>query len=195
MSKDVYVLAEQRDGNIQKVAFELVGEATKLAKDLNEQVVAILLGDGVTAKAEELIQHDADKVIVVDDPMLAKYATEPYAKAITAIIKEFDPEIVLYGATSIGRDLAPRVSARVHTGLTADCTKLEIAEDTKLLNMTRPAFGGNIMATIVCKNHRPQMATVRPGVMAALAADTARKGEVVPFKGEFTPADMNIEII
>ena len=195
MSKDVYVLAEQRDGNIQKVAFELVGEATKLAKDLNEQVVAILLGDGVTAKAEELIQHGADKVIVVDDPMLAKYATEPYAKAITAIIKEFDPEIVLYGATSIGRDLAPRVSARVHTGLTADCTKLEIAEDTKLLNMTRPAFGGNIMATIVCKNHRPQMATVRPGVMAALAADTARKGEVVPFKVEYTPADMNIEII
>ena len=195
MSKDVYVLAEQRDGNIQKVAFELVGEATKLAKDLNEQVVAILLGDGVTAKAEELIQHGADKVIVVDDPMLAKYATEPYAKAITAIIKEFDPEIVLYGATSIGRDLAPRVSARGHTGLTADCTKLEIAEDTKLLNMTRPAFGGNIMATIVCKNHRPQMATVRPGVMAALAADTARKGEVVPFKVEFTPADMNIEII
>ena len=195
MSKDVYVLAEQRDGNIQKVAFELVGEATKLAKDLNEQVVAILLGDGVTAKAEELIQHGADKVIVVDDPMLAKYATEPYAKAITAIIKEFDPEIVLYGATSIGRDLAPRVSARVHTGLTADCTKLEIAEDTKLLNMTRPAFGGNIMATIVCKNHRPQMATVRPGVMAALAADTARKGEVVPFKVEFTAADMNIEII
>ena len=194
MSKDVYVLAEQRDGNIQKVAFELVGEATKLAKDLNEQVVAILLGDGVTAKAEELIQHGADKVLV-DDPMLAKYATEPYAKAITAIIKEFDPEIVLYGATSIGRDLAPRVSARVHTGLTADCTKLEIAEDTKLLNMTRPAFGGNIMATIVCKNHRPQMATVRPGVMAALAADTARKGEVVPFKVEFTPADMNIEII
>ena len=195
MSKDVYVLAEQRDGNIQKVAFELVGEATKLAKDLNEQVVAILLGDGVTAKAEELIQHGADKVIVVDDPMLAKYATEPYAKAITAIIKEFDPEIVLYGATSIGRDLAPRVSARVHTGLTADCTKLEIAEDTKLLNMTRPAFGGNIMATIVCKNHRPQMATVRPGVMAALAADTARKGEVVPFKVEYTPDDMNIEII
>ena len=200
MSKDVYVLAEQRDGNIQKVAFELVGEATKLAKDLNEQVVAILLGDGVTAKAEELIQHGADKVIVVDDPMLAKYATEPYAKAITAIIKEFDPEIVLYGATSIGRDLAPRVSARVHTGLTADCTKLDIGTidampDTKLLLMTRPAFGGNIMATIVCKNHRPQMATVRPGVMAALAADTARKGEVVPFKVEFTPADMNIEII
>lgn len=195
MSKDVYVLAEQRDGNIQKVAFELVGEATKLAKDLNEQVVAILLGDGVTAKAEELIQHGADKVIVVDDPMLAKYATEPYAKAITAIIKEFDPEIVLYGATSIGRDLAPRVSARVHTGLTADCTKLEIAEDTKLLNMTRPAFGGNIMATIVCKEYRPQMATVRPGVMKALEKDASKTGEVKVLDVALSAADMNVEIL
>ena len=195
MSKDVYVLAEQRDGELQKVGLELIGKATELAADLGQQVVAILLGSGIKDKAEILIQHGADKVVVVDDPMLAEYVTEPYAKALNEIIKKNDPEIVLFGATSIGRDLAPRVSARVHTGLTADCTKLEIAEDTKLLNMTRPAFGGNIMATIVCKNHRPQMATVRPGVMAALAADTARKGEVVPFKVEFTPADMNIEII
>ncbi|GFI62020.1 caffeyl-CoA reductase-Etf complex subunit CarE [Clostridiales bacterium] len=195
MSKDVYVIAEQRDGKIQKVGVELIGEATKLAKDLNQQVVAVLLGSNVTDKAQELIQYGADKVIVVDDPMLAKYATEPYAKAITSVIKEFDPEIVLYGATSIGRDLAPRVSARVHTGLTADCTKLSINEETKLLHMTRPAFGGNIMATIVCKNHRPQMATVRPGVMAALAKDEARKGEVVNFKVDFVPADMNVEII
>ena len=127
--------------------------------------------------------------------MLEKYATEPYAKAITAVIKECEPEIVLYGATSIGRDLAPRVSARVHTGLTADCTKLAINEETKLLHMTRPAFGGNIMATIVCKNHRPQMATVRPGVMAALAKDETRTGEVVSFKVDFVPADMNVEII
>ena len=195
MSKDVYVLAEQRDGELQKVGLELIGKATELAADLGQQVVAILLGSGIKDKAEILIQHGADKVVVVDDPMLAEYVTEPYAKALNEIIKKNDPEIVLFGATSIGRDLAPRVSARVHTRLTADCTKLEIAEDTKLLNMTRPAFGGNIMATIVCKNHRPQMATVRPGVMAALAADTARKGEVVPFKVEFTPADMNIEII
>ena len=200
MSKDVYVIAEQRDGKVQKVSVELIGEATKLAKDLGEQVVAVLVGSNVSDKAESLIQYGADKVIVVEDPMLEKYATEPYAKAITAVIKEFEPEIVLYGASSIGRDLAPRVSARVHTGLTADCTKLDIGTieampDTKLLLMTRPAFGGNIMATIVCKNHRPQMATVRPGVMSALAKDTTRKGEVVSFKVDFTPADMNVEII
>lgn len=195
MSKDVYVIAEQRDGKIQKVGIELIGEATKLAKDLGEQVVAVLLGSNVTDKAQELIQYGADKVVVVDDPMLEKYATEPYAKAITAVIKECEPEIVLYGATSIGRDLAPRVSARVHTGLTADCTKLAINEETKLLHMTRPAFGGNIMATIVCKNHRPQMATVRPGVMAALAKDETRTGEVVSFKVDFVPTDMNVEII
>ena len=195
MSKDVYVIAEQRDGKIQKVGLELIGEATKLAKDLGEQVVAVLLGSNITDKAQELIQHGADKVVVVDDPMLEKYATEPYAKAITEVIKACEPEIVLYGATSIGRDLAPRVSARVHTGLTADCTKLAINEETKLLHMTRPAFGGNIMATIVCKNHRPQMATVRPGVMAALAKDETRTGEVVNFKVDFVPADMNVEII
>ena len=195
MSKDVYVIAEQRDGKIQKVGLELIGEATKLAKDLGEQVVAVLLGSNITDKAQELIQHGADKVVVVDDPMLEKYATGPYAKAITAVIKACEPEIVLYGATSIGRDLAPRVSARVHTGLTADCTKLAINEETKLLHMTRPAFGGNIMATIVCKNHRPQMATVRPGVMAALAKDATRTGEVVNFKVDFVPADMNVEIL
>ncbi len=195
MNKDVYVIAEQRDGNIQKVTIELIGEATKLAKDLNEKVVAVLIGNGISDKAEMLIQHGADKVIVVDDPILEKYATEPYAKAVTEVIKKFEPEIVLYGASSIGRDLAPRVSARVHTGLTADCTKLEISPETKLLNMTRPAFGGNIMATIVCKNHRPQMATVRPGVMAALPKDASKKGEIIPFKVAFAADDMNIEII
>ena len=199
MSKDVYVLAEQRDGELQKVGLELIGKATELAADLGQQVVAILLGSGIKDKAEILIQHGADKVVVVDDPMLAEYVTEPYAKALNEIIKKNDPEIVLFGATSIGRDLAPRVSARVHTGLTADCTKLDIGTidsmpDTKLLLMTRPAFGGNIMATIVCKDHRPQMATVRPGVMKALAKDAARKGEVVDFKVDFTDADMNVKI-
>ena len=199
MSKDVYVLAEQRDVELQKVGLELIGKATELAADLGQQVVAILLGSGIKDKAEILIQHGADKVVVVDDPMLAEYVTEPYAKALNEIIKKNDPEIVLFGATSIGRDLAPRVSARVHTGLTADCTKLDIGTidampDTKLLVMTRPAFGGNIMATIVCKDHRPQMATVRPGVMKALAKDEARKGEVVDFKVDFTDADMNVKI-
>ena len=199
MSKDVYVLAEQRDGNIQKVSIELIGKATELAADLGQQVVAVLLGSEIKDKADTLIKHGADIVIVVDDPMLAEYATEPYTKALFEVIKAYEPEIVLYGATSIGRDLAPRVSARVHTGLTADCTKLDIGTidampDTKLLLMTRPAFGGNIMATIVCKDHRPQMATVRPGVMKALDNDESRTGEVIDFKVEFVAADMNITI-
>ena len=199
MSKDVYVLAEQRDGVIQKVGIELIGKATELAADLGQQVVAVLLGSGIKDKADVLIKHGANKVVVVDDPMLAEYVTEPYAKALYEVIKKCDPEIVLFGASSIGRDLAPRVSARVHTGLTADCTKLDIGTidsmpDTKLLLMTRPAFGGNIMATIVCKDFRPQMATVRPGVMKALERDEARTGSVEEIKVDFTQADMNVTI-
>ena len=127
--------------------------------------------------------------------MLADYVTEPYAKAMTAIIRDKDPEIVLYGASSIGRDLAPRVSARVHTGLTADCTALVIDEETGLLLMTRPAFGGNIMATIVCENHRPQMATVRPGVMKALDADSSRTGAIEQFNVVFADSDMNVKVL
>ena len=165
MNRDIYVVVEQVDGVVQKVGIELIGIATKLAADLEQKVVAVLLGDKVKGLADTLIQHGAEKVIYVEDPMLGVYATEPYTKALNAIIEAKNPEIVLYGATSIGRDLAPRVSARVHTGLTADCTKLEIDPETKLLLMTRPAFGGNIMATIICKEHKPQMATVRPGVM------------------------------
>ena len=193
MSKNVFVIAEQRDGKIMKVSYELIGKARELANDLGQDVVAVLMGSGVEAVAGDLAKAGADKVIVVDDPMLAEYVTEPYAKATTAVIKANDPEIVLFGASSIGRDLAPRVSARIHTGLTADCTKLEIDPETKLLNMTRPAFGGNIMATILCADHRPQMATVRPGVMQALES-CDKVGEVEKFAVEFTPADMNVEI-
>ena len=131
MCKDVYVFAEQRDGNLQKVGIELIGEARKLADDLGQNVVAVLLGNQIKDKASELIAHGADKVVVVDDEMLAEYVTEPYAKAMKEIIQSHNPEIVLYGATSIGRDLAPRVSARIHTGLTADCTKLDIDEEKK----------------------------------------------------------------
>lgn len=194
MSKDIYVVVEQVDGIVQKVGIELLGIANELAKDLGQQVVAVLLGDNVKGLAESLIFHGAEKVICVDDPMLKVYATEPYTKALNAIVKAKKPEIMLYGATSIGRDLAPRVSARVHTGLTADCTKLEIDPESKLLLMTRPAFGGNIMATIVCRHHRPQMATVRPGVMQALPKDTSRTGEVEIFNVDFVPEDMNIKI-
>lgn len=193
MSKNVYVVAEQRDGKIMKVSYELIGKARELADALEQDVVAVLMGSNIADAAGELAKAGADKVIYVDDAMLAEYVTEPYAKALTAVIKANDPEIVLFGASSIGRDLAPRVSARIHTGLTADCTKLEIDAETKLLNMTRPAFGGNIMATIICANHRPQMATVRPGVMQALAA-CDKVGTVEKFDVAFDAADMNVEI-
>lgn len=202
MSKDIYVIAEQRDGVVAKVAFELLGEATKLAADLDQKVYAVILGDKIQDRAQSLIEAGADGVVFVQDPMLAEYVTEPYTKALTQVVKECDPEIVLFGATSIGRDLAPRLAQRIHTGLTADCTKLDIdvfkANDEdpgqKLLFMTRPAFGGNIMATILCKNHRPQMATVRPGVMKKIDKVAGKKGEVKEIKVNFEASDMNVVI-
>lgn len=195
MSRDVFVFVEQRDNKLEKVGIELLGKARELADDLGQDVVALVVGESVKEHADTLIKHGADKVIVVEDPMLKEYVTEPYAKAVTAIIKKYEPEIVIYGASSIGRDLAPRLAARIHTGLTADCTKLEIDEGSKLLLMTRPAFGGNLMATIVCEDFRPQMATVRPGVMQALDSDDSRKGEVIEEKVDFTDADMNVKIV
>ena len=218
MSKDLYVIAEQRDGNIAKVTLELLGEATILAADLKEKVYAVLMGNNVKDRAQELIEAGADGVIVVEDPMLEEYVTEPYAKALTAVIKNYDPNIVLFGATSIGRDLAPRVAARVHTGLTADCTHLDIdmnkyfdflhatstadtdsiakrlGMDDVTLKMTRPAFGGNVMATIRFADYRPQMATVRPGVMKKIAPFAGKQGTVEEFKVDFTPEDMNVTI-
>ena len=162
---NVLVVIEQRENVIQTVSLELLGKATEIAKDYDTKVSALLLGSKVEGLIDTLAHYGADEVIVVDDEALAVYTTEPYTKAAYEAIKAADPIVVLFGATSIGRDLAPRVSARIHTGLTADCTGLAVAEDTKLLLMTRPAFGGNIMATIVCKDFRPQMSTVRPGVM------------------------------
>lgn len=182
--KDVYVFCEQREGVIQSVALELLGKARELADTLKENVVAILLGKNITDKAQDLIASGADKVLVVDNDLLKDYLTEPYTQAITQIINEQKPSILMIGATTIGRDLGPRLSARVSTGLTADCTKLEIGEERELL-MTRPAFGGNLMATIVCKDNRPQMSTVRPGVMKKMAADANRKGEVIEYKINF----------
>ena len=184
--KDVYVFAEQRNGKLQNVALELLGKARELADANNEKVVAMLLGKDVKALAPTLIEHGADKVMVVDHDLLKDYMTEPYTEAITAIIESEKPSIMLIGATTIGRDLGPRVSARNRTGLTADATKLEISDDeAHEFRMTRPAFGGNLMATILCKNNRPQMSTVRPGVMQKMAADKSRKGEVVDFKVNF----------
>ena len=184
--KDVYVFAEQRDGVIQNVALELLGKARELADANNEKVVAILLGKNIKDQAQSLIAAGADKVLVVDHDLLATYLTEPYTQAITQIIKEQKPSILLIGATTIGRDLGPRVSARNVTGLTADATKLEISDDeAHEFRMTRPAFGGNLMATILCKEHRPQMSTVRPGVMQKMTPDPTRKGEVVDYAVQF----------
>ena len=195
MSKIVFIFAEQRDGVIQKVSLELIGKARELADALGQSVVAVLLGSNITDKASELIRAGADEVIVVNDERLGEYLTAPYAKAMVSVIDEYKPEIVLYGATSIGRDLAPRVSSMVHTGLTADCTKLEIDAETKNLLMTRPAFGGNIMATIVCADHRPQMATVRPGVMQALEGDASRNGKITEHKVKFGADDEKVRIL
>lgn len=177
--KGVFTFAQQVDNEITPVSFELIGKGKELAADIGCDVTAVLLGHGVADLADELAAYGADRVIVVDAPELEVYTTEPYVYAFVEVINKYKPEICLFGATAIGRDMAPRVSARVHTGLTADCTKLEINPDDKGLMMTRPAFGGNIMATILCSEHRPQMSTVRPGVMQKLPRDDSHKAEVI----------------
>ena len=178
MAKNIFVFCEQRDGEIQSVALELLGVVKQLATVSGEQVCALLLGSNVADKASQLVAYGADVVYVVDDVNLAQFVTEPYTQAITQIAREYQPNAMLFGATSIGRDLAPRLSARLKTGLTADCTQLEIDQDGNLF-MTRPAFGGNLFATIVCPEHKPQMSTVRPGVMKMMEPDYNRQGEVV----------------
>lgn len=192
--KNVYVFVEQREGVLQNVALELLSKARELADALNEKVYAMLLGHNLSTQAQECIAYGADTVLRVDAPELATYTTEPYAQAIYQIITENKPSIVLIGATTIGRDLGPRLSARVETGLTADCTGLEIAEDGGLL-MTRPAFGGNLMATIVCKEHRPQMSTVRPGVMRMAPRDLNRKGTIEDVKINFDNSKFRVRVI
>ena len=192
--KNVYVFVEQREGVIQNVGLELLGKARELADALNEKVYAMLLGHDLTTQAQECIAYGADTVLRVDAPELATYVTEPYAQAIYQIIRDNKPSIVLIGATTIGRDLGPRLSARVETGLTADCTGLEISEDRDLL-MTRPAFGGNLMATIICKEHRPQMSTVRPGVMRMGQRDENRKGTIEDVKINFDKSKFRVRVL
>lgn len=210
MSKGIFVVIEQRSGKVQNVGLELIGESTRLKEDLKDEVVAVLLGHEIEGEVEKLYHYGADKVILVDSPYLKEYVTEPYTKAVAAVIKEYDPEIMLFGASSIGRDVAPRVAARVHTGLVADTTGLRMAkteeefakeaamgceDPTRALLMTRPAFGGNIMATLMCPRTKPQMATVRPGVMKRIEKDKTRTGELIKFNVDFTDADMNVEIL
>lgn len=192
--KDVYVFIEQREGNVQSVALELLGKAKELAAALNEKVVALFPGYNISNQAQMLIEYGADKVICIDQPELKDYLTEQYKQALYQAIDEFKPSIVLLGATTIGRDLGPRLSAKVGTGLTADCTRLEISEERELM-MTRPAFGGNLMATIMCTEHRPQMSTVRPGVMQKADRDASRKGEIIEFKPVFDASKFKVRIL
>lgn len=196
--KNVYVFAEQRGGVIQNVAYELLGKANDLAHELGQKVVAMLLGDGISAQAQSLIEYGADEVIVVDRPELKDYLTEQYNQAVYQIIMERHPQIVLYGATTIGRDLAPRLACKLHSGLVADCTKLtiELDKDGKQeFYSTRPAFGGNLMATIVCPTSRPQMSTVRPGVMQKLPRDPQRKGIISTFEPKFDASRFKVRLL
>ena len=201
--KGVFVFAQQVDNVISNIAYELIGKGKELAKDLGVEVTAVLVGSDVKGLADQLAEYGADKVIV---PELKEYRTEPYTHAIASVIEEFKPEIFLIGATAIGRDLGPRVCARIHTGLTADCTKLDIGDfpmnpvpgrETKhnQLLMTRPAFGGNTIATIACPDFRPQMATVRPGVMQKAPKEAGKKAVVTEFNPGFTKNNKYVDIL
>ena len=177
--KGVWVYAEQRHGEISSVVYELLNKGAELAKTLNVPLSAILIGSNISAKAQDLINRGADKVYVYDDPILAEFQDDPYSCILADLIKEEKPEIVLMGATNIGRSFASRVAAKIYTGLTADCTALEIDTETRNLMQTRPAFGGNIMATILTPRHRPQMATVRHKVFKEAKVQEGRTGEVI----------------
>ena len=175
----VWVFAEQHRGEIASVSLELLGEGRKLADKKRTKLAAVLVGSGIRARTKDLIAHGADIVYVSDDPALKDFNDDTYAAALTSLAQQHKPEIILAGATAIGRSFFPKVASTLYTGLTADCTMLDIDEETGHLHQTRPAFGGNIMATIVTPNHRPQMATVRHKVMKPAARDDTRKGEVV----------------
>jgi len=217
--KNVWVYAEQRAGKIMNVALELIGEGRRLSREISDdtKVCALLVGNNIEHLAKECYEYGADAVYLIEDPLLERYTTDGYTKVIVDAIKEHKPEIVLLGATHIGRDLAPRVAARLNTGLTADCTRLDIKvssyidyaiknttldvstldpnSDDKGLKQTRPAFGGNLMASIVCPRTRPQMATVRPGVMQKKERVVGATGELVRIKPVISKSDIRIEIL
>ncbi|MGE5632852.1 MAG: FAD-binding protein [Caulobacteraceae bacterium] len=192
--KGVWVFAEQRNGKLMGTAYELLGEGRKLADKLGVELSALLLGSGVAGLSEELIHYGADRVILAEHPELKLYTTDGYTKVITELVNSKKPEIILIGATNIGRDLGPRLAARLDTGLTADCTKLEIDDEQKILLQTRPAFGGNIMATIITPRHRPQMSTVRPGVMKKMPRDNSRKGIVEKVEVKLESKDIRARV-
>ena len=215
----VMVFCEQRQGKLMPTDFELISEARKLADDLGTEVIGLVLGSDCTGMPHEIAGYGADKVIICEHPALKDYTTDAYAKVICDVVKEYKPEAFLFGATNIGRDLAPRCAARLHTGLTADCTSLEVDTakyieflrnnstldvdkakwnyEDKGLKMTRPAFGGHLMATIICPRFRPTMATVRPGVMKKAPFDQAKADACVIEKPAFTltEADIQTEVV
>lgn len=193
--KGVWIFAEQRDGELMPVVIELLGEGKKLANEIGTELSAVLVGNNVEDLATTLTQYGADKVYLIQDEKLEKFTTDGYTKVIAEAIDTFKPEIMLMGATHIGRDLGPRVAARVDTGLTADCTSLEIDPEDKKVRQTRPAFGGNLMATIVCPNHRPQMSTVRLGVMEKAKLDISNKGEIITITPKISEEDIRTKVI
>lgn len=193
--KNVWVFAEQRAGVLMPVVLELLGEGGRLARELGVELCAVLAGDHVEPLSATLFEYGADTVYLAESPLLEQYTTDGYATVIADAIRTHRPEIVLYGATNIGRDLAPRIAARIGTGLTADCTGLAINQADGKLLQTRPAFGGNLMATIICPNAFPQMSTVRPGVMKRCVPEKGRSGKLVRLEGSLKPSDIRTTVL
>lgn len=193
--KGVAVFIEQSGGRPSSVSYELLGEGRRLADKLGVKLSAYLLGQNISNLASDMISSGADNVYIIDSPVLKDYRTKSYTSGLVDLVNKYKPEILLLGATSLGRDLAGAVATSLGTGLTADCTVLEIDETTKNLKQTRPAFGGNIMATIMTKRHRPQMSTVRPRVMHALAKDPKRLGEIISENINLTEDDIETKVI
>ncbi|AMW32822.1 electron transfer flavoprotein alpha subunit apoprotein [Fervidobacterium changbaicum] len=190
----IMVYCEQRNGELLNVGLELIGKAAQLSKDLDREVVAVVCGNKITHLAEKLANYGATRVIALQHPLLEKYTVDGYTEALYQVVQSENPDILLIGATLTGRELGPRLAARLKTGLTADCTNLEIDPESKLLLMTRPAFGGNLMATIICPNKKPQMATIRPGVFPIPQADTQRTSEVYVFTPKLREEDIKVKV-
>jgi len=193
--KGIWVVIEHRHGETAKVSLELLGEGRGLADKLGTNVNAILIGENVTAMAEELIGYGADRVIIADDPVCKHYRTEVYTDIISERALRENPEIILFGATCIGRDLAPRVSARLNTGCMSDCTKLDIDEENGHLVATKPFFGRDLMTDIICPIRRPQIATIRPGVIELKSLDRQRHGKVVFFNVSLKEEDIKVKVV
>jgi electron transfer flavoprotein alpha subunit len=190
-----WVFVEQNHGRPARVSLELLGKGKELAEKLGVDLTAIVLGEALGSLPQELIAYGAERVLVAEDALLKDYRTELYANIIAGQVLDRKPEVLIVGATPIGRDLAPRLSFRLNAGCTADCTGLDIDQENRLFVSTRPAFGGNVVATIICPNHRPQMATVRPGVMPLPEKDTTRSGEVVPLKIRIREEELQVKIL